>query len=216
MHVAEMMARLNPATVRYDIGRGGMPELTSQDIAAAIGMVPEGLGRALMCRLWWPDGADLEPEVLDNLITRVLLQEWLRRKDELVEAQLKAEYASNDRDRRRTRHAVEEAKARQWPRIGPGSPYEAIRRSVLAEMSKDCQCPACRGRSFLLVEGKLVGCKFCELTGRAKVSDRARAEATGVNRETYRRSIAPVYEWLLDRCADELAPARDALRARLK
>ncbi len=51
-HVGKLLARLNPTTVRYDIGRGGMPELTPQDIAGALAMVPAGLGRELICRLW--------------------------------------------------------------------------------------------------------------------------------------------------------------------
>lgn len=213
MREAELMARLNPATVRYDIGRGGMPELTPSDIAAAIGMVEPGLGRELMCRLWWPGGAALNPEDLDKLITGMLLEEWIRRADALTTAQLKVEYAKSEWDRRRARGAVEEAQALQWPRIGGlNSPYTKIREAVLAEMSSDCLCPACRGRASLICEGKRVDCRFCEKTGRAKVSDRARAEAVGVNRETYRTSVAPVYQWLLDRCTDSLAPARQSFR----
>jgi len=215
MREAELMARLNPATVRYDIGRGGMPELTPSDIAAAIGMVEPGLGRELMCRLWWPAGAELSPESLDSLVTGLLMGEWTARKDALVMAQLKTEYATNERQRREAKQKQEEAAARMWPRIGMGSPYAAIRSAVLAEMSADCLCPACRGRAFLLHEGKLAGCKFCSMTGRAKVSDRARAEAIGVNRETYRLSVAPIYEWLLQACADALEPARKALGKRL-
>lgn len=211
MHTAEMMARLNPATVRYDIGRGGMPELTPQDIAAAIAFVPAGLGRELMCRLWWPGGSNLAPEELDSIVTGMLLEEWLKRKDELVTAQLRAECAKSDRDRRAARQAVQEAQERQWPRIGHGSPYVAIRNAVLAEMSTECQCPACRGRGFLLEKATIVGCKFCNMNGTAKVSNRARAEVVGVNHETYRTSVAPVYEWLMARCTDALEPARRAL-----
>ena len=40
-----LVARLNPTTVRYDVGRGGIPDLTAQDIAAALAFVPAGLGR---------------------------------------------------------------------------------------------------------------------------------------------------------------------------
>jgi len=36
-----ILARLNPANVRFDVGRGGIPELTQTDIAAACqGLVP--------------------------------------------------------------------------------------------------------------------------------------------------------------------------------
>lgn len=208
MREAELMARLNPTTVRYDIGRGGIPELTPQDIAAAIGLMPEGLGRELLCRLWWPDGARLSPKELDRLLMEAQMGEWHDRTDALVNAQLKFELAEGDRARRKAEQAVEEAKALQWPRVGPGSPYAAIRLAVLAEMSAACLCPDCRGRGFALVDGKVAGCPVCEMTGRAKVSDRMRASLVGMNRETYRTDIAPVYKWLLDLCTLALEPAR--------
>lgn len=213
MRAAELMARLNPTNIRYDIGRGGLPELTAQDIAAAIGMVRPGLGRELMCRLWWPDGAQLAPKELDRLLMEAQLGEWRRRADQLITAQLRAEVADGERQRRTAADAVEAAKVVQWPRVGPGSPYAAIRLAVLAEMSAACLCPECRGRGFVMTEGKVRGCAMCETTGRAKVSDRARAEMIGVNRETYRTNIAPVYEWLIDFCHAALEPARrDFLR----
>lgn len=205
---AELMARLNPTNIRYDIGRGGLPELTSQDIAAAVAMVRPGLGRELMCRLWWPDGAMLAPKELDRLLMEAQLGEWRRRADELITAQLRAEVAETDRGRRTASASVEAAKAVQWPRVGPGSPYAAIRTAVLAEMSAACLCPECRGRGFVMADGKISGCPTCETTGRAKVSDRSRAEMIGVNRETYRTTIAPVYEWLIDFCQAALEPAR--------
>lgn len=216
MHAAEMMARLNPATVRYDIGRGGMPELTPQDIAAALGMVPKGLGRELMCRLWWPEGARLSAQELDHLLMEVQLAEWMRRADALVDAQLKAEVAKNDHMRRRAARSVEEAQANLWPRVGPGSPYASIRTAVLSEMSAACLCPACRGRGLLVAEKQVVACKFCETSGRAKVSDRNRAELVGVNRETYRRAVASPYEWLLEHCTQALEPARTAFERKLR
>lgn len=42
-NVRELMARLGPPTVKFDTGRGGKPDLTNQDIAAA------GHGA---CRAW--------------------------------------------------------------------------------------------------------------------------------------------------------------------
>ncbi|GEM_PF-6033615 len=41
----EMQVRVNPQTLRFDVGRGGgAPSLTTSDIAAALGMVPASLG----------------------------------------------------------------------------------------------------------------------------------------------------------------------------
>ncbi len=54
-----LLARLNPSTIRYDTLPGGVPELTAQDIAHALGLVPVGLGREVLQACWWPDGAAL-------------------------------------------------------------------------------------------------------------------------------------------------------------
>jgi len=53
----ELLARLNPTTCRLDIGRGGVPELTNIDIAGALGMVKDRLGRALLELLYWDSAA---------------------------------------------------------------------------------------------------------------------------------------------------------------
>lgn len=54
----EMLARLNAQTARFDVGQGGgAPSLTTSAIAAALGMVPAGLGREVMEAVYLPDGA---------------------------------------------------------------------------------------------------------------------------------------------------------------
>ncbi|REN10513.1 hypothetical protein DSI35_10890, partial [Mycobacterium tuberculosis] len=67
-NVRELMARLGPSTVKFDTGRGGTPDLTNQDIAAALGMVPAGLGRELLEACWWPDGAALRRHKLRDAV----------------------------------------------------------------------------------------------------------------------------------------------------
>lgn len=211
MHAAELMARLNPSTVRYDIGRGGIPELTPQDIAAAIAMVPSGLGRELMCRLWWPEGSQLSKTDIDQLLMEAQLSEWRDRMDGLVMAQLKAECANTEIQMRKARWEIEAAQARAWPRIGPGSCYGAIRAAVLVEMCEAGRCGECSGRGVLMIRGEIAACEGCEGTGRTRLSDRRRAVAIGKDRSSYRKDYAPVYEWLLALCMDVIGPAQAAL-----
>lgn len=48
-----LASRMGPATQRFDArGGGGRPELTTQDIAAAMSYVQDGLGRELMEAVW--------------------------------------------------------------------------------------------------------------------------------------------------------------------
>lgn len=215
MHEGKLMARLNPPTVRYDIGRGGLPELTAQDIAAAVAMVPAGLGRELLCRIWWPDGARLTAHDLDCILMDAQMGEWRERAEVLLNAQLKQAYAQSQAQRVRAiaDAGVAAAKAKTWPRIGPQSCYAAIRKAVLVEMSAACRCTACDGRGKVLTIKGVVDCTACDGTCRQEISDRARAEMIERDAKTYREIWSPVYEWTMDHCRAALSPANARLRA---
>lgn len=87
MNPRETMARLGPSTVKFDIGRGGgKPDLTNQDIAAALGMVPAGLGRELLEACWWPDGAALRRHKLRDAVIALVTPELQRQQRRLAEA----------------------------------------------------------------------------------------------------------------------------------
>lgn len=93
-NVREMMARLNPTNVRFDIGRcGGAPALTAQDIAAALGMVTPGLGREVLIACWWPDGSKLDGASLARHLLAVIGTEWQRQGHELEEARMELSIA---------------------------------------------------------------------------------------------------------------------------
>lgn len=209
------MARLNPPNVRYDIGRGGLPELTAQDIAAAIAMTRPGLGRELICRLWWPDGAALAPKEIDSLLMEVQLGEWRDRADALVTAQLRVEMASGSTARLRANRDLEDARGRMWPQLGGDSKYAIVREAVLTEMSATCRCSACGGRGFVMVEDKMGLCSTCAGSGRVQVSDRARAAMLRTDVSNYTRRWRAVYEWTLDLCTQLVDPARREFERRL-
>ena len=79
MNPREKWARLGPSTVKFDIGMGGgKPDLTNQDIAAALGMVPAGLGRELLEACWWPDGAALRRHKLRDAVIALVTPELQR------------------------------------------------------------------------------------------------------------------------------------------
>lgn len=212
-HPAYLLAKLNAKSPRMDGGFGGIPELTASDIAAAIAFVPEGLGREIMCRLWWPEGSLLTARELDRLLMNAQLAEWRERIDVMLTAQLRCAYAELPHERSRAHAALDAAKAKLWPRLGPESCYEAIRRAVLAEMSSASLCPACKGRGYVPspTTGAPVRCTGCNSTGRRKASDRMRAEMIERDESTYRRAWKPVYEWTEQLCLDALGPAEDAL-----
>lgn len=209
-HPAYLLARLNPKNARFDIGPGGVPELTQADIAAGIALVPAGLGRELLCRIWWHDGAELSDADLDKLLADAQLTEWRDRMDALLSAQIAVAYAEGQslNQRQRAGNMLDAARSRMWPRIGPGSCYADIRRAVLVELSTRFLCDACHGRGLVMQQAKVVACSTCAGSGRGKVSDRARAEAIGRDESTYRSTWRPVYDWTMHLCQDLVEPAQ--------
>lgn len=207
MHVGKLMARLNPKNVRFDVGQGGLPDLTPQDIAAALAFVPEGLGREMVMRVWWPDGAKLSAIDLDTLIMEAQLEEWMSRARAMLDAQLLEAMATTTHQKRYAKLRIETAKLRMWPRLGGESCYGPIRKAVLAEISAETKCPACQGRAVRLVDRRISVCIDCEGQGHQRVSDRARAEMIGKDHKAYQRVYGKVYEWTFGLCRDAMAPA---------
>lgn len=206
-HPAYLLARLNPKNVRHDVGSGGLPELTPTDIAAALAFVPAGLGREMVMRVWWPDGAQLTAKDLDQLIMEAQLSEWMERSRGLLDAQLFQACATRPADKVLAERRMETAKLRMWPRIGGDSCYGPIRNAVLAEISADLRCPQCQGRGITLAGPMVRACDRCEGLGHERVSDRLRAEMIGKDQAAYRRHYAKVYEWTFNLCRDAMAPA---------
>lgn len=222
--VRKLLARLNPGSLQYGVSRGGVPELTSQDIAGALGMVRDEFAREVFCALWWPDGARLTHDALDIALRNKQLAEWMRRQRTLVAARLGAHLAQEEADgthggihnvRRSLAHAraeAEEAKANAWPAYGER--YKLIRAAVLNELAAPRACKHCAGRGHVRTEALVSACHACNGTGQARGSERSRAEAIDVGHANYAR-WAGVYQWTFDLCARADRKAAEALEEKL-
>ncbi|HET6906755.1 MAG TPA: hypothetical protein VFH52_07395 [Rhodanobacteraceae bacterium] len=202
-NIRKLMARLNPGSAQYGmIVRGGIPDLTTEDIAGALGMVPQGLGREILCHIWWPDGARTTRAELLSALTQAQFDEWSRLADQLRAAQLAEHLAEHDGrgSLRRARRDLETARAQMWPAIGPRSRYGAIRLAVLTEMAAPNLCTHCAGRGNLMLETVLVACAHCKGLGRVGISGRKRAAAIGCDESTYREGWQLPYEYLHELC----------------
>lgn len=224
MNVRKLLARLNPAAARYEVHHGGVPELTPQDIAGALGMIDDRLAREVFCTVWWPDGAQLNRVEVDRIVREAQLREWMRLRRELEAAKLAQHVAQDDIDgtygtRASQRQALQRAsdeldtvKARQWPAVGPI--YRAVRQAVLVELATPSLCPHCEGRGEIRMGDRLLTCQPCDGHGRVPVSDRKRASMIERDEAGYRRVWRPVYEWTLALCANaETRGARALERA---
>jgi hypothetical protein len=202
--VHKLMGRLNASTCRFDIGRGGIPELTSQDIAGALGMIRDEFAREVFCAVWWPDGAKLMWKDLDRIIARMQFGEWRDRADALLNAEIALAYAKSINSSAaevRARTALIGAKEQQWPGLTEDA-YSAIRAAVITEIRAPRVCQTCQGRATVKTDDLLIMCKACEGSGSSAVSDRQRARMLNRNVSTYTRVWRPVYEWTYRKVTD--------------
>jgi hypothetical protein len=152
MHVGRLMARLNPKNVRFDVGSGGIPELTPQDIAAALGCVEEGIGREMLCQVWWPDGARFTEGDLLQVLMDAQRLEWMRREDEMLNAMLAVAQSGS-----RAQSLFASAHQNRWPsmvKMEHGVPvtnqhYASIRIAVIREIAGTGLCPLCTGHTVI-------------------------------------------------------------------
>lgn len=213
-HPAYLLARLNPKNVRFDVGSGGVPNLTSQDIAAALGMVPPGLGRELICLAWWPAGAMLTAPKLAGLLEQHQRDEWMRREHRMLDALLALSCHQGGDSLRRAQRMYADAHASRWPKwvadpdlgvLAPG--YARVRATVFAELTSPGLCPNCQGRGNRH-EGTVVTiCQPCRGSGRRAVSESWRAESMQLTVMGYRNIWRSVYDWTYTLCTDAMATA---------
>lgn len=212
--VRELLARLNPQTIKFDIGKGGgAPALTNQDIAAALGMVPPGLGRELLEACWWPDGAALRRHRLRDAVIALVAPELQRQQRRLADARTEVGLAEvcmgwsgtvtaqQRAERDRAAQRLSQIKSECWP-LSTLESLPTLATAVIGEIARCNHCPTCQGRGQAMAGELLVTCKACSGCGIVPVSDRARAAAIGRDESTYRQSWRGVYEWMMVRMRD--------------
>lgn len=218
-HPAYLLAKMHPKNVRFDVGTGGVPELTSSDIAGALGMVPKGLGRDLLCLSWWPDSRrSLEHHAL-NALNAIVMTEWNRRESEMLDAMLAIATSSDRESLRRAQNMYSSAHEQRWPNIvqvenehrRPQGAYGLLAPAVLAEILTPRRCPQCEGRGSVRTRVGTAACQRCTESGLVAMTNTDRAEALGVTESNYRKTWDVPYTWLMDHCTDALRIASKAL-----
>ncbi|ADV27004.1 hypothetical protein Psesu_1154 [Pseudoxanthomonas suwonensis 11-1] len=225
-NVRELLGRLNQQTIRYDVGRGGIAELTNQDIAAALAFVEPGLGRELLEACWWPDGAALRRKQLRDQVLALVQPELRRQCRALEEARIDvgiakacigwggAATAEQARELERATARLERAAAECWPRTTLES-LPTLAQAVIREIAHPNLCSDCEGRGHRVAGELVVACIACSGHGITPMSDRKRAAAIGRDESTYRQTWRGVYQWLLVRMRDAESQAAAQLAAAL-
>jgi hypothetical protein len=203
----KLMGRLAPAVMNYEAARGGIPEMTAQDIAAAMGIVryKDELAAEVFCCCWWPDGGKLTADKLDARLRSAVLAEYSRRHLEAVMAKLDCHIAEGEYEYRRfksdeDRRAIAVARAKRsradaqkWP--WNVDVYGRLCSAVMSEIRDRNLCPDCKGRRFLATDSVPVACARCNSTGQIAASKVTRAKALGISEAGYRLVWSYPYDW---------------------
>ena len=217
MNVRKIMTRLNAATARYDVARGGVPEYTAQDVAGALALVADPLARDVFCCLWWPDSTALNRDNLLKALRDRIWKEFSRRHRtaqvarldlHIAEGELAARRSPSEHDRREheARQAAWERAHRQvWP--GTMATYPQLLRAVLTEFASPRHCATCKGRGSVAGASGPRLCASCGGQGEKSQSKAWRANAIGMTEANYRQSWEPVYEWTYSLVSDLEATA---------
>lgn len=216
-NVDELLGRLETQSSRPELTRGGIPQLTPQDIAAALGMCPNRQAADVYQAFV---GESSTAKELDRLVAGIQFEEWRNRADRLVNAQLAEAAAildaSFDRPERlqRARLMLSGARAAMWPALVEPM-YAGLRRAVIVDLRSPKFCPVCNGRKSVLIGELVVECQPCLGTGRKQLSSRKRAAEIGVSHSGYIRTWGPVYDWTLNKIQELISEGRSQFKAAL-
>lgn len=219
-----LASRMGPTATKLDVAGGGgsgRPDLTAQDIAAALGMVPPGLGRELLETCYWPDSCRGSMRLRDEVVALVV-PEFKRQLQELADARTDFGLAEvcvgwvgrttleQRQYRERCRDRLESLKKKCWP-VSTLESLPTLAGAIVQELTSKGACRSCGGVGKRAAGEHLLVCPECGGEGVAEVSDRQRAALIGRDESTYRAKWRVVYEWLFDRMSAAEATAADQL-----
>lgn len=213
--MSELIARLNPSTIRFDTGRGGIPDLTAQDIAAALAMVHNKTGAGMLQYLHcWTEREQFRFEVE---IFRMMREQCIRRADELVNSQLRYYLTAGRKGTLENLSRVVAEQGKQWPSYTPESAgmYARLVMAVLSEIAGGATCKTCNGHGKLPSTEGTKECQECGGTGRAGDSQRVRAARMRLSQRGYAQSWQEPYHWLFSELMGAMNEANSQFRQAL-
>jgi hypothetical protein len=204
MNPRELLARLNVPAVRYEIGRGGIPDLTNIDVAGALGFIEDKFARDVFSSIWWPDGRADNVELHQEVLHRII-REGHRRDTALIAARMELHIAEGALEGKRFKTAFDEriiqdckiaidrARNQSWwwsPKV-----YSRLFGCAVREIRDPRHCMICHGRGETQREALKVICAACIGTGVRDRKKKDRAQLLAVDETSYLRAWCKVYDW---------------------
>lgn len=179
--VRKLLGRLHPVVQQIrdqeSSGSSGEPRLSPQDIAAAVGMLPQQQETRIFLAINWPESVSI-PDLCHELYED-LFQRW-----SLLEISYQKEFVK--RIAKKAPLDMPETRWRHDPRL-----YRRIPAVCLLEASSGCVCSLCYGEQE--------DCALCDGNGVLPMSQTRRAELLSTSRRTLARDFSQPYTWLLRR-----------------
>jgi len=205
MRFAELVGRLSPKAQSYTLGSGGIPSITTQDIAGALALAEQQTGRnatQIFLMRANPAMVDLDYE---SLLRAELAKEYARQREPVIDCDLRAEMCGLYGDIDGAMKAASDRKklaANLWPSGSNSDRYSCLIASVVHEFVSPGLCMVCNGRAEFREESLSVDCKACNKTGKAHMNDDVRAQNMGIGASPFYRTWKAPYKWLLDYMED--------------
>lgn len=213
--MSELLARLNPAVMRFGVGGGGTPDLTPADISGALGMVSNRMGASMLTYLHCAD--EREQFRFEVELFRMMREQCIRRADELVNSQLRYYLTAGKKGTLERLSRVVAEQGKQWPSYTPETAgmYARLVMAVLGEIAGGAVCKVCNGHGKLPSTEGTKECQECGGTGRAGDSQRARAARMRLSQRGYAQSWQEPYHWLFSELMGAMNEANAQFRQAL-
>lgn len=190
-------------------GSGGIPEITPEIVAGALGSISDAFVRETFCALYWPGGAAITRKQYQAAMgKRLCYQHW-----QTIRAHIEAQadlgiaqaMGTDEFTLRRLRAREEACRDQRWPAWT--TTYLRVPDAVVSEVGLRNLCETCGGSGSHHDGLKVVSCPACEGLGVVPVSNRQRARMLEIDEARYRASWHRPYEWALDliRAAEQSA-----------
>mgnify|MGYP005851922533 CR=1 FL=1 len=199
------LSRLNAKTQSFTDSGGGRPDMTTAEIAAALGSVKGELQQQMLTLLWCPGLSD--PYWIARCLVEPMTGEWQVMMMEVVCAEHDHALATDDGELEAILAAerkLAKAKLACWPKPGGGK-YPKLIRMAMDEFREPGKCQHCNGTGQVTEGEKVKACRHCGGTGNDTAFTSAASRArkfSGIDPRAWQRTWAAPYQWILDVMAE--------------
>lgn len=211
MSIGRLLATRNAKTVSFNPARAGHLDMPTRDLVnGALAACPHSLGAKILECIHNPECAD--PKAVSAEVVHRLLQRHAKLTATFVEAESEWHLVQAGLSKRlgegAARRRYEQAKADKWPGFVPEK-YEKLIAGVFHELLRKHLCSQCGGRGTLIKMTTVSACPDCNGTGRARLTENARAVLCDMHRHAFVTNWRHVYEWLHAHLMTEIRQAED-------